>query len=296
MKFKKKANRPKKKFTGIAFAVIIVIFLFTGAAVKYNNQIQIPKPGHVIKSSPGFSQKAIDPGSIKILSWNVYKGKRDGWSDDFIRLSKNRDILLIQEACLKGKWEQAFHIRGMGWCFAQSFSYRTESVSATGVITFSKPAPLLASYLRTRFKEPFTHTPKISLLTEYALKRTQEKLLVINTHGIYFVKSAAFESQMTDLGKKIKTHPGPVIFAGDFNTWNKKRIAILTKIINRSGMKEAGFYPDTRTKRFRYVLDHVFYKGLKIKQTKVFNTITSSDHKALGVEFYLAGPTLRQPD
>ena len=61
-------------------------------------------------------------------------------------------------------------------------------------------------------------------------------------------------------------------------------------------MKEAGFYPDTRTKRFRYVLDHVFYKGLKIKQTKVFNTITSSDHKALGVEFYLAGPTLRQPD
>ena len=52
-------------------------------------------------------------------------------------------------------------------------------------------------------------------------------------------------------------------------------------------MKEAEFNPDIRTKRFGYFLDYVFYKGLNVKKTKVFNNIISSDHKALYIEFYL---------
>jgi endonuclease/exonuclease/phosphatase (EEP) superfamily protein YafD len=198
------------------------------------------------------------------------------------------DIILIQEARLKDKGQESFKVRGMGGVFAQSFSYQAESLSSTGVMTLSNAVPVWANYSRTRFKEPNTHTPKISLLTKYSLKGTQEKLLVVNTHGINFVRSAAFESQMAHLEKKINDHQGPVIFAGDFNTWNKKRTLILTSIINQSGMKEAGFHPDFRTKRFGRFLDHVFYKGLKIRQTHVFEDINSSDHKAVEIEFFLA--------
>ncbi len=257
--------------------------------MKNYYQIITPEPGKIIESAPGFSQNAIDPESIKILSWNVYKEKKDGWSDDFNQLSKDMDIILIQEARLKDKGREAFRVNGMGWYFAQSFSYQAGTISTTGIMTLSRACPLSAAYSRTRFKEPFTHTPKVSLLTEYSLKRTNKKLLVVNTHGINFVKSNAFESQMADLEKKIKGHQGPVIFAGDFNTWNKKRKFILIKIINRLGMKEACFYPDTRAKLFGCFLDHVFYTGLKIKQTKVFEDIKSSDHKAVEIEFFLAG-------
>lgn len=282
-------NRPRFLFAGITFVILVIIFLFSGAAVNNYYQILTPKPGKIIESTPGFSQKTIDPESIKILNWNVYKGKRDGYSDDFNQLSRDMDIILIQEALLKDKGRESFRVKGMGWYFAQSFSYHEESIYTTGIMTLSRVCPLSATYSRTRFKEPLTHTPKVSLLTEYALKRTKKKLLVVNTHGINFVKSAAFESQMADLEKKIKGHQGPVIFAGDFNTWNKKRMFILTRIINRLEMKEVGFYPDTRAKRFGYFIDHVFYKGLKIKQTKVFEAIKSSDHKAVEIEFFLAG-------
>jgi len=92
---------------------------------------------------------------------------------------------------------------------------------------------------------------------------------------------------MADLEKKIKNHQGLVIFAGNFNTWNKKRVVILSRIVNRLEMKMAVFAPDSRTKRFGYFLDHVFYKDLEIKQTKVFKDIRSSDHKAMEIEFYL---------
>ncbi|NOX35489.1 MAG: endonuclease/exonuclease/phosphatase family protein [Deltaproteobacteria bacterium] len=290
MKFKTGSFRTKFFFACTAFAVIIVIFLFSGTFVNNYYQILTPGKGHVIESNQNFSQKTVDSESIKILNWNVYKQKRPGFSDDFIKLSKNKDIILIQEACFKKNLWQAFRVSGMGWYFAQSFSYCKKSLYATGVMTLSKASPIFSGYIRTKFKEPLTHTPKISLVTKYSLTGTKKKLLVVNTHGINFVKSKAFESQMADLGKKIKKHRGPAIFAGDFNTWNKKRIAILTRIVTRSGLKEARFHPDTRTKRFRYPLDHIFYKGLKIKKTKIFNKIRSSDHKAVGVEFCFTGP------
>jgi endonuclease/exonuclease/phosphatase (EEP) superfamily protein YafD len=285
---KQTKNRSGFLVAGINLVILVIIFLFSGPCVNHYYKIQTPKPFKVIEVIPGFSQKAIDPESIKTLTWNVYKGQREGWSDDFNGLSNDMDIILIQEARLKEKGQEAFCIKGMGGVFAQSFSYHSDSLARTGIMTISRACPLWTGHSRTRFKEPFTHTPKVSLFTKYSLKGTQEKLLVVNTHGINFVRSAAFESQMADLGKKINDHQGPIIFAGDFNTWNKTRTIILRSIINQSGMKEANFHPDTRSKRFGYFLDHVFYKGLKIKQTKVFETINSSDHKAVGIEFCLA--------
>ncbi len=275
-------------FICILLAALGIFFLFSGTTVNRYYHIQTPETSQVIESIPGFSHNAFDPESIKILIWNIYKSKRIGWKDDFTRLSKGMDIILIQEASMKGKDHRNFGVQGMGGNFAKSFSYHTESVFDTGVITLSKVNPVSTSYLQTRSKEPLTHTPKVSLLTEYSFKKNRKNLLVVNIHGINFVRSAAFESQLTDLEKKIKEHQGPIIFAGDFNTWNKKRIFILSGIIDRLGLKEVDFIPDTRTKRFRYFLDHVFYKGLRIKQAKVFKDIRSSDHKAMEIEFSLA--------
>ena len=275
-------------FTCILFAALGIIFLFSGTAVNKYYHILTPTPGRVIESIPGFSQKALDPGSIKVLNWNIYKGKRAGWKDDFIRLSGGMDIILIQEACIEDDNLDIFNIRGMGQHFAKSFSYHKESVFGTGVMTLSKVCPVRVDYLRTFSKEPVIHTSKISLITEYPFKKDLATLIVVNIHGLNFVRSAAFESQMSGLEKKIKDHRGPIIFSGDFNTWNKKRIFILSGITERLGLKEAVFFPDTRTKRFRYFLDHVFYKGLKIKQATVFKNIRSSDHKAMEIEFSLA--------
>ncbi len=152
-------------------------------------------------------------------------------------------------------------------------------------MSVSKPCHV--SYIRTETGEPLTHTPKISLAAVYRLENTDENLMVVNTHAINFVKTRVFLSQMSDLEKMIATHTGPVIFAGDFNTWNKKRNIIVAGTIIRLGMEKTYFNPDTRTKRFRYPLDHIFYKGLELKNSSVAGSLFSSDHKALEAEFCL---------
>ena len=265
-----------------------LIFLFSGTVVNKYYRIQTPESDQVIQNIPGYSQQGLDPESIKILNWNIYKGKRAAWKNDFIKLARGMDIILLQEARTTDDNLIFFSINHMGGEFARSFLYHSESAYATGVMTLSKSRPISIEHLKTDFKEPLSRTPKITLITEYPFKKMQTTLLVVNTHGINFVRSALFKAQMVGLEKKIKTHKGPVIFAGDFNTWNKKRVVILSGIVNRLKMKATAFVPDSRTKRLGYFIDHVFYKDLEIKQTNVIKDIRSSDHNAMEIEFYLS--------
>jgi len=274
-------------FACVILYLLRLIFLFSGTVVNKYYRIQTPELGQVIQNIPGYSQKGLGAESIKILNWNIYKGKRVAWKNDFIELARGMDIILLQEARTTDDNLGFFSVNRMGGAFARSFLYHGESAYATGVMTLSKSKPISIEYLKTEFKEPLSRTPKITLLTKYLFKKKQTTLLVVNTHGINFIRSALFKAQMSDLEKKIKNHQGPVIFAGDFNTWNKKRVVILSGIVNRLDMKTAAFAQDFRTKRFGYFLDYVFYKDLEIKQTNVFKDISSSDHKAMEIEFYL---------
>ena len=219
MKLHTNQKRVKLFTLSIIFLILLVcFFLLFGDAVNNYYQIHVPQDDNIIELHSGFSQKSINPDSIKILIWNVYKGQKDGWAHDFDRLSTSMDIILIQEACLKNRFKDVFCVDDIGWHFAKSFLYRTKDLSTTGVMTLSKASPFSTNYLLTQFCEPFTRTPKISLLNEYPIKQANNKLLVINTHGINFVGMTAFKSQILKLEKKIKIHQGPIIFAGDFNT------------------------------------------------------------------------------
>jgi endonuclease/exonuclease/phosphatase (EEP) superfamily protein YafD len=283
-------NKNQKKVPVlITFLITIVgcVLFCSGDAVNKYYQIHIPDKNNVVENYSGFSKKDIDPDSIKILIWNVYKEQKQGWAHDFKKVSKGMDIILIQEACLKENNKQMFCVNKMGWDFARSFLFRTKDLNETGVMTLSKIFPCSVDFIVTKFSEPFSRTPKVSLLNKYPVLNTKAKLLVVNIHGINFVGLNCFKSQIFELVKKIKLHKGPIVFAGDFNTWNYKRIFFLKKTLNNIGLKEIEFNPDLRTKRLGCFLDYAFYKGLKVKKTKVFNNIISSDHKALYVEFYM---------
>ena len=51
------------------------------------------------------SKKVLDPTSIKLLVWNMYKGKNESWEDDFNFLKENRDILVLQESLMNDHME-----------------------------------------------------------------------------------------------------------------------------------------------------------------------------------------------
>lgn len=235
-----------------------------------------------------FSRGELDSSSIRILNWNVYKGKRNNWKSDFRRLSKKQDLILIQEACLDKDMTDALDTENMGWNFVPGFIYRRKAIP-TGVLTASKTRPLSSHFLKTSYVEPIVNTPKTSLLTRYRLSRTEKKLLVINVHAINFVGLKAFRSQLEDLEETSQAHDGPMILAGDFNTWKKKRLRLLLDMTARLELKEIRFTPDYRKRRFGYPLDHIFFKGLEVRNYNVIRHIASSDHKPMTAEFVLEG-------
>lgn len=235
---------------------------------------------------PSFSSTQLDSSSINVLNWNVCKGKRNNWKSDFKKLSKKHDIILIQEAYLNQKMLDALEIDGMGWNFATSFMLGRDQIP-TGVLTASNTWPVASNFLRTRYFEPILKTPKVSLLTQYQLSGSTSTLLVVNVHAINFVGLKAFNSQLEDLEDIVRGFVGPMIFAGDFNTWKKERMDLLLGLTDRLNLNSVQFNPDGRTKMLGNALDHIFYSGLEIKSYNVLQSVGSSDHKPITVEFTL---------
>ena len=89
-------------------------------------------------------------------------------------------------------------------------------------MAISATEPMTNCSLQAR--EPWIRTPKAVGITEFALTDSQQTLAVVNIHGINFTLGVGdFARQLADIRSVIEAHEGPVIVAGDFNTWNRRR-------------------------------------------------------------------------
>jgi len=77
-----------------------------------------------------------------------------------------------------------------------------------------------------------------------------------------------------------------MIVAGDFNTWNKKRMQKLHEIREKLELKIVSFSQTSALKVFMgKQLDFIFYKGLELVDSKVVTNHSLSDHNPLFVTF-----------
>jgi endonuclease/exonuclease/phosphatase (EEP) superfamily protein YafD len=68
---------------------------------------------------------------------------------------------------------------------------------------------------------------------------TRETLAIVNVHSINFeLVLDAFRAQVEGLADVLAGHRGPIIFGGDFNTWNDARDAVLRETTARLGLTE----------------------------------------------------------
>ena len=74
---------------------------------------------------------------------------------------------------------------------------------------------------------------------------------------------------------------GPILLAGDFNTWLARRSEFLQDMTCNLQMDYATFSPDRRSRYFGQVLDHVFVKGLRVVKATCRTEVTSSDHRPI---------------
>ena len=256
---------------------------------SYSNAFFYKKPKHrdVLRTyNSGNTNQYLDKnGKIELLVWNMYKGKKDNWEADFKKLSANSQLLLTQEMFMKGKMNKVFGQFG-DFEYTTATSFYVKKKYPTGVATIASAPSSSKRYFISRNKEPLIMTPKVTLINTYPLSNG-ESLLTINIHAINFVTNRILKRQLNDLAFYAKWHQGPVIFAGDFNTWTKKKQRTLRGIMNSLNLTEVKYKAST-DHRMRFngkVLDFIFYRGLELNSASVLGHINGSDHKPLIASF-----------
>jgi endonuclease/exonuclease/phosphatase (EEP) superfamily protein YafD len=238
-------------------------------------------------------QSGLDDSSIKVLNWNIAKKNHDEtWIRDFLKIFEQHkpDIIFLQEVRLGIEAQQAVGLVEMSWSFAPNF-IDTHYNTYSGILTAAKTSSISRKSIITKHYEPIIKTPKISLITEYPLCSDKETLLAINSHLINFVNLKKFRAQLHGIESALSEHNGPIIFSGDFNTWNRSRAILLDKMVTRLSLTSVSFAPNDSKNIKRFLLspplDYIFYRGLSEKKgsAKVIDNIYSSDHKPMLAEF-----------
>ena len=229
-------------------------------------------------------REALGP-VIRCLVWNILKARRRHWAIDFGELVADRDLVLLQESVLRAPSDTLFtSSERFEWVMARSFRQPRSGVEH-GIKTGCAVAACARGFHLSPHPEPVSNTHKLLLVTRYPLAGESETLLVLNMHAINFVTIEKYARQLEQLRAALAAHVGPVILAGDFNTWSPGRLERFVHVAEGAGLREA---PMDRTSRLAHMnrhLDHVFYRGLTLRGAASLGHVQSSDHAPLTATF-----------
>ncbi len=221
-------------------------------------------------------EKAAEPlpgPTLRVLSWNVHKNEDPGWERDLARFALDHDLLLIQEASLTDELQRVLADAGYDWLLASAFALNGRE---TGVLSAARVRP--AAACTQRFFEPLLQLPKSAVITRYAVAGIEGTLAVANVHSINFSLALGdYRAQLEAIAQELADHRGPVIVAGDLNTWSPARLDVVNDVMRR--MQLAPVLPpnDTRSRFLGQQVDYIFVRGLEVVHAEA-PEISSSDH------------------
>lgn len=286
---------PHKQRTPIIRLLLIMIFAFflSGCLSVPDNVLVVSGSGDTIQDRSTRicdsiktvdAVGGIDPDGFSILSWNSHKGAHPDWNRDLGAYGETTDFILLQETALDGALRESLEVLNFQWQLAVAFELDEKEI---GVMTAGRvPA---TEYCAFRENESIIKLPKMILGTLYPIHGTDAELLIVNAHIVNFTfGSDLVRKQVDAIKEKIRSHHGPVIVAGDFNTWSGQRKAVIREGMQELELLPVTFDPDQRTEFFGRIVDGVFYRGLEVVQSRSLQA-ESSDHNPLEVHFRLAG-------
>jgi endonuclease/exonuclease/phosphatase (EEP) superfamily protein YafD len=236
--------------------------------------------GHPLPCGRGAPVAATGAGAdplagptLRVLSWNLHKNDDPGWDADLARFAADSDLLLIQEAALTAGLQRVLQDAGYAWLLASSFELNGHE---TGVLNAARARP--ASACVQRFFEPLLQLPKSAVISRYEVKGTAQLLAVANVHSINFTLGLGdYRAQLEAIARELADHPGPVIFAGDFNSWSRERLDVVDDVMRGMGLSPVLPSVDTRSRFLGRQVDHVFVRGLEVVHAAA-PEVDSSDH------------------
>ncbi len=230
------------------------------------------------------------PQRLKAVVWNIKKAERTAWKQEFDRYAEGRDLFLLQEVYERPVFlDTISSMVGHQWEMGISFLYRQYGNAATGSMIGAAATPLEASVKHSPDREPLTLTPKATTVAKYDVEALDTDLLVISVHGINFESTEAFRRQMRQVEGEVRKHRGPVLLAGDFNTWNEGRTSSLHSLVRRLGLSEAAYTNGQERMTFNgWPLDHVFTRELVVHSATVEGGSVGSDHRPILLDLEVA--------
>ena len=272
--------------------IIVIAVLITLVVASFHLIFVIPQKPNLVTASYSTSNdtyscyqnslpKSIDVSDgLSLIVWNIYKQNRNNWQNELNQLTEGSDLVLLQEARMTKELSQWVTSGQWGSTRVNAFEVFEQSA---GVLSLATHLPIEAcAYTH---EEPWLQLPKSALWSRYQLSNGEE-LAVINIHAVNFTFGTEdYKAQLKSLTDNLQKYRGPVIFAGDFNSWSEARFAVLKEALEKVGLTEVVFDPDNRTQFMTgLVLDHVFYRGLEVEKAKAPIT-DASDHNPMRVTF-----------
>ena len=271
--------------------------------VGYRVVFTLPEQGQISSISQGNiapslqcyrsdSAKPVDlNGELNVLVWNIYKQNRPNWHASLQTLVEGKQLVLLQEASMTP--ELLHWIEDNQWFGSQVDAFKAFDTTA-GVLNLSYDTPDLAcAYTEL---EPWLGLPKSALYATYPLTNGQS-LAVVNIHAVNFTYGTVeYQRQLDTLVTELLNHQGPIIVAGDFNSWSDARLSVMKQALDKIGVTEVTYQVDNRTQFVTGLpLDHVFYRDLVLQKAEAPIT-DASDHNPIEVSFRLKNNDVERPN
>ena len=232
--------------------------------------------------APHRANRGLDPDGFALLNWNLHRGSESGLEQTLQRLAAGHALLTLQEARLDDDLRATLDALHLQWDFAPGFVLNQYPV---GVLNAAS-VPALARCVR-RTTEPWLGIPKIALYTVYTIAGSRVRLLMINLHGVNFsIGTNEFQQQLAQAREIVTAHRGPLLIAGDFNTWSLERTQLVDTLATQLGLREVEFASEQRIRVWGLPLDHIYYRGLRVLNA-TSSQQAESDHNPLLAQFAL---------
>ena len=279
-----------KKIRLLALPLLIAGVVFAG----YQTVFSLPQQAQISSYNSGEEQLSLqcynneqaavldEDNRINLLVWNIYKQNRDTWRSRLDQYAQGKQLVLLQEASMTPQLKE--WISKGQWFGSQVDAFKAFDTTA-GVLNLSPDSPSKAcAYTEL---EPWLRLPKSALYALYPLSNGQQ-LAVVNIHAVNFTYGTEeYHRQLKVLVDELSQHQGPVIVAGDFNSWSEQRLKVMSESLSAVGLKEVNYTSDNRTQFITGLpLDHVFYRGLKLEKAEA-PISDASDHNPILVTFHL---------
>lgn len=278
----------RRRFWRAAAAAALLALCAACATVPLTQQAFSPGADGVVTgvprpctgTPPALSEKALAerlPGpELRVASWNLHKSSDAGWDADLLRFAAASDLLMIQEAALTPELQRVFGDAGFDWLLASAFTLDDHE---TGVLSAARVRP--AGACVQRYYEPLLQLPKSALVVHYTMQGLDGTVAVANLHAINFTLAlGGYRAQLDAVAQELANHRGPLIFAGDFNTWSAARQAEVEEVMRGLGLVPVLPTDDTRRRFFGRPLDHLYVRGFEVVHAEA-PQVTSSDHNPL---------------